>query len=609
MKHLRTERKPKMKAAKLFLLITILLLSLALATSCELLASLGVFEHVHEYSAEWSKDDEGHFKVCTSDKCGATTEKTPHSWGEPVITEAEIGKEGSKVYTCSVCNATKLETIPAIEHTHQPSEDWISDANSHWNTCEGCDARLNKSVHVWDDGTVVVEAASDKTGKLKYRCVVCERAKYVEIPALPSKMSKEEWLSRFELYNVRVDAFCNIVDLGSTNATILIDGEYAEVITEEERYFSDSKTEKAEFDFSDCYDDFNHLGDSVYYADAITVYSDGYETELTDVTVTFKDRKIDSISYVMELFGMRCDISCVFSEWGNVSVEFPTLMSEEYLAALNPENFYAYTMDLTKYDADYNVTFKSYVFDGEYVIITDYSEDDIYTDELFIENAGTALNPFYSTLIDLDATCFTYDATYGAFAIVSPSLIGADITYFAIVIEDALITSIYVVYADGSEETYEFYEYGGSTDEIPTLTDEEYKAALNPDNFYNYSYDIISYDTDMNYSILSYVFNGDSYTITRYSEDGSAVTNEYTMVNAGVNLNFVLPIINRLDAESFVYDAESYEFVLDDPSAIKDTLVRFTIAVEDGYLYSVCMEYEDGSADIYLFYDYGTSEI
>ena len=62
-------------------------------------------------------------KVCTvcnkTVKQGKTTAALSHKWDEGVITKKPTEKDsGIKTYTCTVCSATKTETIPPVEHIH-----------------------------------------------------------------------------------------------------------------------------------------------------------------------------------------------------------------------------------------------------------------------------------------------------------------------------------------------------------------------------------------------------------------------------------------------------------------------------------------------------------
>lgn len=67
-------------------------------------------EHRHSYAIKFDQDY--HWEGCD---CGATRNKTKHTWTEKVTTEPTCTEAGEKTFTC-VCGATKKEAIPATEH-------------------------------------------------------------------------------------------------------------------------------------------------------------------------------------------------------------------------------------------------------------------------------------------------------------------------------------------------------------------------------------------------------------------------------------------------------------------------------------------------------------
>lgn len=67
-------------------------------------------EHRHSYAIKY--DQNYHWEGCD---CGATRNKTKHTWTEKVTTEPTCTEAGTMTYTC-VCGATKMEAIPATGH-------------------------------------------------------------------------------------------------------------------------------------------------------------------------------------------------------------------------------------------------------------------------------------------------------------------------------------------------------------------------------------------------------------------------------------------------------------------------------------------------------------
>lgn len=96
-------------------------------------------EHRHSYAIKFDQDY--HWEGCD---CGATRNKTEHTWTEKVTTEPTCTEAGEKTFTC-VCGATKKETIPATGHS-------------------------------WGEPAVTY-AANGQDGKKVYTCAVCNEIK------------------------------------------------------------------------------------------------------------------------------------------------------------------------------------------------------------------------------------------------------------------------------------------------------------------------------------------------------------------------------------------------------------------------------------------------
>ena len=107
----------------------------------------------HSWGA-WTKYDETrHQRVCAKDK--THVEKANHTWDAGVVTKAATCKEaGVKTYTCTVCKATKTETIAKTAN------------------------------HTWDAGKVTKAATETAEGVKTYTCTVCSATKTEAIPKL-----------------------------------------------------------------------------------------------------------------------------------------------------------------------------------------------------------------------------------------------------------------------------------------------------------------------------------------------------------------------------------------------------------------------------------------
>ena len=94
----------------------------------------------HDFS--WTHDDNMHWKQCS--RCDKKDDVGPHTWDNGTITTAPTcTKAGKKTYSCTKCDATKIEPIPATGHSWK--SDWTSDATHHWYECDNknCDVTDN----------------------------------------------------------------------------------------------------------------------------------------------------------------------------------------------------------------------------------------------------------------------------------------------------------------------------------------------------------------------------------------------------------------------------------------------------------------------------------
>ena len=121
-----------------------------------------------------------------------------HKWNDGVVTKAATCTEaGEKLYTCTVCNKTKTETIEATGHdwneTTTPAT--CGKAGSVDRTCKTCGTTEHvkdlpaTGNHVWDAGTITAEATCDGKGVKTFTCTVCNETKTEEIAALGHNFS------------------------------------------------------------------------------------------------------------------------------------------------------------------------------------------------------------------------------------------------------------------------------------------------------------------------------------------------------------------------------------------------------------------------------------
>ena len=122
----------------------------------------------HDFTTSWTHDDNEHWKQCS--RCDAKDDVGPHTWDSGTITTAPTcTKEGKKTYTCTVCHATKTESINAKGHSWK--SDWTSDATHHWHECanESCDVTDNAG----KDG-YAEHSGGKATCKAQAVCEICK---------------------------------------------------------------------------------------------------------------------------------------------------------------------------------------------------------------------------------------------------------------------------------------------------------------------------------------------------------------------------------------------------------------------------------------------------
>ena len=100
-------------------------------------------KHSHSWAVAWDKNDTHHWHNCTAADCDVTDNSqkdgyAAHSWDNGAVTkQATCKAEGVKTFTCTVCSATKTESVPKSE-THTWG-DWSSDGETtHTRTCSEC---------------------------------------------------------------------------------------------------------------------------------------------------------------------------------------------------------------------------------------------------------------------------------------------------------------------------------------------------------------------------------------------------------------------------------------------------------------------------------------
>ena len=135
--------------------------------------------------------------ICSN--CGevvSTRELPPtgaHVWGNGVVTTAPTETTpGVRTYTCSGCDQTRTEAIPATgAHDYRFTKTvapTCTDGGYDLYTCSGCGATERRNLtdaagHKWDNGTVTTAPTETTPGVRTYTCTVCSQTRTEAIPA------------------------------------------------------------------------------------------------------------------------------------------------------------------------------------------------------------------------------------------------------------------------------------------------------------------------------------------------------------------------------------------------------------------------------------------
>ena len=135
--------------------------------------------------------------ICSN--CGevvSTRELPPtgaHVWDNGVVTTAPTETTpGVRSFTCTVCDQTRTEAIPATgAHDYQFTKNvapTCTDGGYDLYTCSGCGATERRNLtdaagHKWDGGTVTTAPTETTPGVRTFACTVCGQTRTEAIPA------------------------------------------------------------------------------------------------------------------------------------------------------------------------------------------------------------------------------------------------------------------------------------------------------------------------------------------------------------------------------------------------------------------------------------------
>ena len=135
---------------------------------------------------------------------GKTIAKTDHIWDSGKITKTATCKEsGTKTYTCTSCNTTKTEEIPATGNHQNTELRNVKEATCAQEGytgdiyCKDCGEKLSsgktiaKTDHIWDSGRITKPATDTESGIKTYTCINCNTTRTEEIPATGEHLNTE----------------------------------------------------------------------------------------------------------------------------------------------------------------------------------------------------------------------------------------------------------------------------------------------------------------------------------------------------------------------------------------------------------------------------------
>ncbi|MCI6717108.1 MAG: hypothetical protein MR485_06430, partial [Mollicutes bacterium] len=141
-------------------------------------------DHVHTFSDEWSYNEEYHYHEATCEHKDKVSDKEFHKWNDGVIIKTPtLEEEGTKEYTCTVCEATKQETLNKLTHEHKivhhegKPATCTEDGYKPYDTCEECDYTTYEKIpalnHIPSEWITDKDATCLESGTRHKECTRC----------------------------------------------------------------------------------------------------------------------------------------------------------------------------------------------------------------------------------------------------------------------------------------------------------------------------------------------------------------------------------------------------------------------------------------------------
>ena len=183
-----------MKKINLFASLSAMIMALAFM-SCQTDSD----SHEHSFSEEWKYDETYHWHEATCEHKTAVGSKEEHTFGEWTVTVvATEANKGSKERVCSVCLYKQVKAIPRLDHEHDCSEEWKTDAVYHWHVCSICNELVEKEEHTFGYWEITTKPTETDQGLKERVCSVCGYVEKRNIAKTSHKehiFAEEEWKS------------------------------------------------------------------------------------------------------------------------------------------------------------------------------------------------------------------------------------------------------------------------------------------------------------------------------------------------------------------------------------------------------------------------------
>ena len=157
----------------------------------------------HDFTGgTWQTDADHHWKKCS--RCDVTDTESPHEWNSgKVTTQPTCTTAGQKTYTCTVCSATKVETLDALGHNFAKYDAKAATCTEiGWNTyftCTNCNYTTYKEIAALGHDKIShkgkAATCTEKGWNAYDTCSRCDYTSYKEIAALGHDFTSNTWQS------------------------------------------------------------------------------------------------------------------------------------------------------------------------------------------------------------------------------------------------------------------------------------------------------------------------------------------------------------------------------------------------------------------------------